>query len=345
MPNGRTDKPKGAERENTGSDSIKAKSTVFARVKPDLGKRFAAYLQPRKPALTERDVVEKVLDWFLWLSEFEQRAILEGKKFPGLSALVEQFGWAEHAESRSYETWAVQEYSALRRAAEAASASELELLATYKEALSWIYIGHELRDRAFTNEAPHLLVDAQRSVMQSVMLLRRYDAKKRQRVILYNIACGFSLLAQYRVEEMLFAELSADLGDKRASHSRTASDGLWAHHGGVWRERLDSGGIQKEEKRMIFGTIDRFAMAALDYLHFMVVGDYMPKDYSFLVKRIKSADEHDFNFVKYDNVYADKFKALLNSISAEAVPNLHTLDPDVGRLDPKNPKHILALFF
>src|SRR5437588_7857565 len=124
--------------------------TIYARIDPDdkdwLKKRVA-----EEGNWSENAVVSQLLKHFRFLSEEEQRDIVNGAEGGALTsagALMNRISWLQHAFGQKFWAWALEESYELAKEAQAAHAYEIWKFSQYRAAYCWLDIALDLRSEA-----------------------------------------------------------------------------------------------------------------------------------------------------------------------------------------------------
>lgn len=211
-------------------------TTVFVRVEKTLKDQLISYSENEK--IPQHRIIESLLMYFFESlpSSEERRELIEGHDLPGLGKLIESLAWAEHAFARKSWTWACEEYKNLGKLA--ANSPGIVRLSTFKQSFCLLDIASELRASAISMNEPapmrsKLFAASCSVIKRSIKLSVQQLEPNYHRVVDYNIACGWSLLAQYTVE--------SHFGDEMLSHLRECSEnpnplGIWDESIANWRQ-------------------------------------------------------------------------------------------------------------
>jgi hypothetical protein len=275
-----------------GKRNNEAEKALYVRIREDLRTQFkAACKELSRP---EADVVERLVGYFLSLERPERADLLGAKVVPSFSKLIQALEWANHAFSKQFWPWALEEYQRVEELAERANAAGIAWLSRYKQGFCWLDIAVFWRNKALQDPAQRQrhFDRATTATKNALYLNQKYLINHEHRVIFFNIGCAWSLLARLCVEEQMALIdpniASTLLDDKKA----------WETVGTAWRKKIS----QKE-----FGTkIDSYGDRAMANLRTMALRqELLPRDISYLVSRWNS--DPDLLFLRTDERFRDEF--------------------------------------
>lgn len=295
------------ESKQRGGTVKRTPDTIYARVDPEVKEWLASYVE-RNPDLSERKIIEGLIRffWRSFKSDDERRQVLDGKHFTEFGDLVEKLGWADHAFSTKSWTWAIEEYGEVETLSD--KAPGIRRLAEYKQSYCYLDVAMDLRALALQkagSERRDLFDAAKRSLLTSVVFTERYLGEVQHRVLVYNIACAWSLYAQYTIESLLPQEYVAKLSETLAlslpygsQPTSRLEEEEWKKIGLEWRNlRGESGDVLGA---MIESSITVCVGKAMKRLYELTSSKErsLPKNYQFLVNMAKY--DSDTLFLRFD---------------------------------------------
>jgi hypothetical protein len=122
-------------------------TTVFAKIDPDLRRRFTEVAQ--EEARTEKEIIETLIRNLVGLGKAERTTLLMGEEPPlqGVARAIELIHWGEHAYARKRWNWYSLAY--LKLADEASQSDEIRRLAFYQLGHAFTRIGMNLRNEVY----------------------------------------------------------------------------------------------------------------------------------------------------------------------------------------------------
>jgi len=254
-------------------------------------------------------VVEELLTYFWSLRTDEQRRdLVKGVRLAELDEALEQLGWADHAFGLRRWIWALEEYRSLEQIP-GRKAAGLRRLAQYKQAFCFLDIAAELRRAGFTGQADRrveYLSAAIKAIKCSIALGLRYISDTPHRVVRFNIACGWSLAAQYEIESAIVNESTLKVLKDALSHPdhqrrNEADEMAWKAIGVKWRTLRAKDGRVLHETTVADVVADRTrqAMANLRSMTEPEKVSLLPKAFHFL--RDLADEDPDLRFLRCDS--------------------------------------------
>jgi hypothetical protein len=232
---------------NVESEPSDTRKGIFVRLGP-VAKRILEDEASKGKTYTE--IIEKILEYFGVQSAKLKDEILKGEginlltKFEDLLALTQR---AQHAFENKRFYFAAKTYMAIDDyLKESYSSKELKDVCNYRRAHCWMQLSYELRVEALKTKKLVSYESASRALKQALVCLGRLSDDGEPLIDLikhYNMACCYSLQAQYEVECNLGSETLGDLCDAakspvtREEHTRSK----WKAIGEDWRKTSQDG--------------------------------------------------------------------------------------------------------
>ena len=143
IPNSSTP-PEGKPLRRTKGRSL---STVFAKIDPDLRRRFTEVAQ--QEGRTEKEIIETLIRNLVGLDKAERTTLLRGEEPPlqGVARTIELIHWGDHAFAKKRWSWYSLVY--LKLAEEATQSAEIRRLALYQLGHAFTHIGVNLRREVY----------------------------------------------------------------------------------------------------------------------------------------------------------------------------------------------------
>ena len=323
-------------RKRASSDATPA---LYVRIDKAIRDKFGDWVE-EETGLSEKQVVENLIKWFLGLSPGEQQQVIAGHSVIGVGELIEQLAWADHAFDRRFWDRARQEFEVLEKKAIAINASGFVRIAQYKQAFCWLDIAIGLRNEAFEKSDTDRLAMARKALVKSTLINKRKQnqliadegPKQRQLIIAYNLACAFSLMAQFKAEFVLFDTINSMMVDNNEETIKNA----WKDIGGQWRKLIEEK-IDVDEAKVVISDTERYALESLHYLN-QLMGDR--EVFAYVVNVIRN--DRDFDFLRHDIQYGSQFERILSASVSSRESLLQDLSESQD-LDPDNPEILSAI--
>jgi len=284
---------------NDAVRSEEIKVDLFVRVKPHIKDWLDEYSKTSKRSLSE--IVEKLIAYFRYQDEMQRQDILGLQVIHNFSKLVQRLEWANHAFYKGFWPWALEEYQKVEELGQKLNAGGIRLHSRYKQAYCWLDIGIQWEETAIRVRNVNLFERARTAILNALFLNQRHLTEYSHKVIIFNIACAWSLLARISVEEEL---IKADV----QSWKLLSEQAMWEKIGKLWRKKVND---QAFERR-----IDGYAEKAMSSLKKMVIERLIPFDHSYLLNRWQG--DADLVFLRTDYKFSDDFSKFMKS-SLDAV--------------------------
>src|SRR5580700_10740842 len=122
-------------------------TTVFAKIDPDLRRRFTEVAQ--QEARTEKEIIETLIRNLVGLGKAERTTLLRGEEPPlqGVARAIELIHWGDHAFVKKRWNWYSLVY--LKLADEASQSDEIRRLALYQLGHAFTHIWVNLRREVY----------------------------------------------------------------------------------------------------------------------------------------------------------------------------------------------------
>jgi predicted transcriptional regulator len=122
-------------------------TTVFAKIDPDLRRRFTEIAQ--QEARTEKEIIETLIRHLVGLGKAERTTLLRGEEPPlqGVARAIELIHWGDHAFVKKRWNWYSLVY--LKLVDEASQSDEIRRLALYELGHAFTRIGMNLRNEVY----------------------------------------------------------------------------------------------------------------------------------------------------------------------------------------------------
>jgi hypothetical protein len=348
------------------SDSI---PTIYVRVDRDDKtwlEQFA--LKHKAQGWSQNHVISRLLKFVQQIPDEELHEIIEGTSSGVLtkaSSLMEQFAWLQQAFGQRFWYWALELALDLEKEAAASGAIDMEKFAQYRIAYCWLDIAIELRNgtirlcQSAKNDWIELFSAADWALCASIAYNEKYSIGRIQSrkspevqhpLVAFNLACAWSLRAQYYIERWLGPDakpikaISEKLTKER--DQQLASEKERQFHAG-WRADL----VRQNSKlaEAVESEVEWRAEQSLQMLELLKIGKFSeaPTDREFIVRFAKR--DSDLELLRSDEGFKGVFEAwagdssehkisLLESfqkakarISDDMVKAIHALKPDAGR--------------
>jgi hypothetical protein len=264
---------------------------VFVRLDQDLRDWFEAFC--KDSGRSQNRVITRLLEYLRKLEDFDRNQLLESQVVPAFSVLLERLEWATHAFSKTYWTWSLQEFQEVEHLADKLNASGIRWLARYKESYCWLDIAMFWRNQAL-QDGPRGFTRACTAVRNSLVLSQNHLDHTQHRVIFFNVACAWSLLAQFEVEEQLMRKDSPCIPELKKGPE------AWSTIGNTWRNEIAD--------KLFTDKIDSYAKKALYFFRLVAERDdtIPPLDHAFLLRSWES--DLDFLFLRNDEEHRKLFR-------------------------------------
>lgn len=238
-----------------GKESLDKKAGIFVRLSP----KSKDVLETAAIGRTYGQVIERLLEYLNVQESDLQKKILDGIHVNPLKEsedLLAQLNRAQHAYEEKRYYYAVKTYSALTDKLDGVDSSkELLEFCNYRLGHSWISLAYELRrealsDRSHTDAegmgSAEIYSIAQRALDAALDALQRVtdDQDNLTNLIAhYNVACCYSLKAQYTVESKIDADKPA--GRRLRNQSLDVQE-AWDDIGQDWRKQYGKDDLPEE---------------------------------------------------------------------------------------------------
>jgi hypothetical protein len=197
-----TNGEKDQETRGPGRPAIPKGETLNVIIRPELKEMLKSF---REEYGSEKSIVENILDAFSNFTDEQKRAVLlNPKSFNPFAVLLAQNDWSAHTFALEHWSWAIQCYGSL--AEQYSKVPAYSTFALYRKGYAWMGFALELRAKAFEQVGDRakwlrLFKAAIDSVERGIDANQRAAASESSTpFVLYNTACGYSLLAQFTVE-------------------------------------------------------------------------------------------------------------------------------------------------
>lgn len=306
-------------------ERFEGKATIYVRVGPELKKRFSD-IADATPDLSQGNIIEKLLEYFLEQPLEVRKAILSGnhtdpvKRF---GELIEIQSWADKAETAEKWIWALEEYRKLETRAEYAEG--LKRFSWYKQAYCLAKIARTLRLQAIQLGGKDNSVDwkrqfqlAEQALITSTATIDKMTASLNSEAItktptqhsvgLFNIACYSSLQAQYLIEEALgpknpaFKPLRASLDNET---EKKLSFQAWKEIGIKWKEILPSQ-LSARQFSKLRDSVNEHARISLEKLKAVSSDVATSQGHTEWIIETAQAD-YDLIFMRTDQHWGEQF--------------------------------------
>ncbi len=225
----------------TGTETKKG---IFVR----LGPESKQILEKAAENRTYAEVIEKLLEFYGMQEDGLQQGILSGKiinpskDFEDLLALTQT---AQHAFENKRFYYAAKTYQAIAKNLDQAaySSNDLREVCNYRSAHCWIRISYDLRSEALKKgqvRSYTIATNALETALKYLRGLRDGEDPLADLIKHYNMACCYSLQAQYEVESKLGTDAKnfRALREAEGKPSEQTAD-IWEGIGETWRNNSD----------------------------------------------------------------------------------------------------------
>lgn len=336
-------------------------STIYARVE-DEDKAFLKELAGKEAGWSENFIIERMIHHLRDLSTANRyddiRALLSTTgtgTFFTAGELMEGLAWGQHAFTHKRWGWAIEQYRRLEDQSNKAGALGVWRFAQYQMAYCWLDVGLQLRQVAIQSKSSTnwdaLYGAADWALCASIAYNERHSqnphlGKMNHRnphpVVVFNIACGWSLRAQYEVERNLGHESPLIIGMRQAVEAEVKaqeSKREQANSLDGWRAEL-----AKSNKRLsnfVERKASNLAGKAIDALRNLIQGDSTepPTDIGFLMRLAR--EDSDFFVLRSDEHWCNDFNEVLNKSTVGS--ELNEFEKLKGMITPDVTQRVEAL--
>jgi hypothetical protein len=307
-------------------------STIYARVE-DNDKSFLKELASREQNWSENFIIERLIKYLREIDTIDKaqgtnlvRDILTDTKnntFLITGEIMEGLAWGQHATNHKKISWIIEQYQKLGEISARAGAEGVWRFSQFQIAYHWMDNALKLRRLAIVSDTnwEELYAAADWSLRASIIFneLHSKGLSETNRkyflhpAVTFNIACAWSLRAQYIVEKNL--GVGSDIIKKikeaiEIENKSLTQESIKQNNLDKWREIL----LSQDTKSGFFieSTVSKFAEKSIKIIQSLVqcTPDKPPTDPGFLASFAR--EDIDLLFVREDPKWGPIFDEILN---------------------------------